>query len=262
MKKRILVLLVAVLMCAVLCASASAERKNTAYSKLGFALDASVVDNHLVVKAATADGEETFVAEDVSEELLNARTHKGDELISFGTIIDIAFDANGKVADISKLFNLDKRNVWFDTIKYGAEFTPVNGKAGNVLASGWVLGKTENTVVIGDTNHFEETYTLADNARKFTDEGGTVSISAAESDDYVEVSVADTGCGLSEEQQASLFTPLAPEAGHGFGLLNCKGIIEKYRKMSSLFSVCRLSVESRVGREAASSSDCRRARWR
>ena len=89
--------------------------------------------------------------------------------------------------------------------------------------------------------------TLADNARKFTDEGGTVSISAAESDDYVEVSVADTGCGLSEEQQASLFTPLAPEAGHGFGLLNCKGIIEKYRKMSSLFSVCRLSVESRVG---------------
>ena len=167
MKKRILVLLIAVLMCALLCASASAERKNTAYSKLGFALDASVVENHLVVKAVTADGEETFVAEDVSEELLNARTHKGDELISFGTIIDIAFDANGKVADISKLFNLDKRNVWFDTIKYGAEFTPANGKASNVLASGWVLGKTENTVVIGDTNHFEETYTLADNARIF-----------------------------------------------------------------------------------------------
>ena len=89
--------------------------------------------------------------------------------------------------------------------------------------------------------------TLADNARKFTGEGDTVSISAAEAEDYVEVSVADTGCGISEEKQASLFTPLAPETGHGFGLINCKGIIEKYRKMSSLFSVCQLSVESRVG---------------
>ena len=100
--------------------------------------------------------------------------------------------------------------------------------------------------------------TLADNARKFTSEGGSVSIEATEGDDYVQISVADTGHGMDEEQLASLFTthplsspthssPLTPEAGHGFGLLNCKGIIEKYRKTSSLFSVCQLKAESRVG---------------
>ena len=104
--------------------------------------------------------------------------------------------------------------------------------------------------------------TLADNARKFTPEGGTVTIGATETDDYVEVFVKDTGCGMDEEQLARLFTShpstltpenkpltlsLTTEKDHGFGLLNCKGIIDKYRKTSSVFSVCQLSAESRVG---------------
>ena len=103
--------------------------------------------------------------------------------------------------------------------------------------------------------------TLADNARKFTPEGGTVSIGATEKDNYVEVSVSDTGCGMDEEQLAHVFdhkvivdenllsphsSSLTPQS-HGFGLLNCKGIIEKYRKLSSIFSVCYLSAESKVG---------------
>ena len=37
-------------------------------------------------------------------------------------------------------------------------------------------------------------------------------------------------------------------ASHGFGLLNCKGIIEKYRKLSQLFSICTLQAESKQGR--------------
>ncbi|MCR4919929.1 MAG: DUF5112 domain-containing protein, partial [Prevotella sp.] len=110
--------------------------------------------------------------------------------------------------------------------------------------------------------------TLADNARKFTPEGGAVTVSAAEQDDYVEVSVSDNGCGMDEEQLAHVFdrkvivdetlpakqssasglqSPVRPQASHGFGLLNCKGIIEKYRKLSPIFSVCQLAAESRVG---------------
>jgi signal transduction histidine kinase len=85
--------------------------------------------------------------------------------------------------------------------------------------------------------------TLADNARKFTPAGGKVSISAKEQADYVEVSVADTGCGMSEEELAHVFDHKVSQ-GHGFGLMNCRGIIEKYRKMSQLFSVCQLSAES------------------
>ena len=87
--------------------------------------------------------------------------------------------------------------------------------------------------------------TLADNARKFTDEGA-VTIAAEQTADYVEVSVSDTGVGMDEAQLAHVFNHQLTT--HGFGLLNCKGIIEKYRKMSQLFSVCTLRVESEQGR--------------
>ena len=102
--------------------------------------------------------------------------------------------------------------------------------------------------------------TLADNARKFTVEGDSVTISAEESADYVEVSVSDTGCGMTEEQLQHVFdnkpvhddghekTKSGVQRSHGFGLMNCKGIIEKYRKVSQIFSVCLLSAESEQGR--------------
>ena len=131
--------------------------------------------------------------------------------------------------------------------------------------------------------------TLADNARKFTPAGGQVTIAAAEGEDadgqYVELSVQDTGCGMTEEdvqliltnkvydatkigsatsgvafshQGEKVFPPvgkvISPDCetpdgqkGFGFGLMNCKGIIEKYRKTSPLFAVCRFGIESRVG---------------
>ena len=89
--------------------------------------------------------------------------------------------------------------------------------------------------------------TLADNARKFTPEGGSVVVSASQTPDYVEISVADTGEGMSEDQRAHIFDP-KPLVNHGFGLLNCKGIIEKYRKISQIFSVCQITAESTKGR--------------
>ena len=85
--------------------------------------------------------------------------------------------------------------------------------------------------------------TLADNARKFTANGGQVNIAAIETDDYVEVSVSDTGVGIDESQLAHVFDHNV-EGGHGFGLLNCKGIIDKYRKLSRIFAVCTLEAES------------------
>ena len=95
--------------------------------------------------------------------------------------------------------------------------------------------------------------TLADNARKFTPEHGLVTITAADADNYVEISVKDSGEGMSEEQLAHLFDskPIRDEdarGGHGFGLLNCKGIIEKYRKISQIFSVCSIAAESEQGK--------------
>jgi len=108
--------------------------------------------------------------------------------------------------------------------------------------------------------------TIADNARKFTPAGGKVRVAATEADKYVEISVSDTGIGMTPEQMQEVFSvekrafheepadkvrmagTAAKEQGHGFGLVNCKGIIEKYKKISSLFSVCHIGVESEKGK--------------
>ena len=94
--------------------------------------------------------------------------------------------------------------------------------------------------------------TMADNARKFTPSGGRVSVSAqavetAGKGGYVEITISDTGAGMSEEELSHVFDRTYT-GGHGFGLLNCKGIIEKYKKMSSLFAVCQIRAESEEGR--------------
>ena len=99
--------------------------------------------------------------------------------------------------------------------------------------------------------------TLADNARKFTPAGGKVSIAADGTENYVEISVCDSGIGLSPEEvqtlnDSKLYDPSrigTPNAdkGFGFGIMNCKGIISSYRKLSSLFNVCDFGVESRQG---------------
>ena len=95
--------------------------------------------------------------------------------------------------------------------------------------------------------------TIADNARKFTGRDGRVTVSASEHDDSVEIAVEDTGQGMTEEQLAHLFDPKPIrqdnlQTSHGFGLLNCKGIIEKYRKVSQIFSVCTIAATSTPGK--------------
>lgn len=102
--------------------------------------------------------------------------------------------------------------------------------------------------------------TIADNARKFTPEGGIVSVSTVSTDNYVEISISDTGKGMSQKQQAHIFDYKQiidkkeyvsgyhgfsdTQTSHGFGLMNCKGIIDKYRKISHIFDVCCIAVES------------------
>ncbi len=104
--------------------------------------------------------------------------------------------------------------------------------------------------------------TLADNARKFTPEGGTVKLQTQETDDYVEVQVLDNGCGISPEEVEAINSgklwlthdiPVLGENNHdegggskgfGFGLMNCHSIIEKYKKHSAIFNCCIFGVRS------------------
>ncbi len=88
---------------------------------------------------------------------------------------------------------------------------------------------------------------------------------ARKGDNYVEISVEDNGCGLSPEDVAHIVgekvydskaigmndapdrEELRKNKGSGFGLMNCKGIIEKYKKTNALFNVCLFDVESTLG---------------
>lgn len=109
--------------------------------------------------------------------------------------------------------------------------------------------------------------TLAENARKYTPEGGTIKVYARTTEDaYVEISVEDNGRGISEEDVAHIIGEkvydsrvigmknaadpevLKENKGSGFGLINCKGIIEKYKKTNDLFRGCVFDVESELGK--------------
>ena len=66
-------------------------------------------------------------------------------------------------------------------------------------------------------------------------------------DAYVEICITDTGVGMDDKQLEHVFDRTYT-GGHGFGLLNCKGIIEKYKKVSSIFSVSSIFAESELGK--------------
>lgn len=74
---------------------------------------------------------------------------------------------------------------------------------------------------------------LLSNAIKFTPTGGTVSISSRETDDYVQLEVADTGIGISPEELPRIFDDFyrgmkVDAEGAGLGLSIAKKIIDAH----------------------------------
>jgi PAS domain S-box-containing protein len=78
-------------------------------------------------------------------------------------------------------------------------------------------------------------HNLIDNAVKYSPEGGQVSVSAKKDGGFVTVSVSDQGVGISEEDQARLFTPFQrlettqrAMKGIGLGLVVCRRLVEAH----------------------------------
>ena len=88
---------------------------------------------------------------------------------------------------------------------------------------------------------------LISNAIKYTPGRGEVSISAKKNDEKVEITVSDSGIGISPEQIATLFkidehqngTGPDKEMGTGIGLILCKEFVNKNNG--------KIWVESRMG---------------
>lgn len=104
---------------------------------------------------------------------------------------------------------------------------------------------TEETKVLVDWQSINTILrNFLNNALKYTPEGGSITFDAALRNDFIELSVQDTGVGIKPEQLQKLFvvgentsTPgTNMEKGTGIGLLLCRDLIEKnggYIRMES-----------------------------
>ena len=87
---------------------------------------------------------------------------------------------------------------------------------------------------------------LVTNALQHTAQG-SVTMSATSAEGMVDISVSDTGCGMSAEQQENLFRADREVQGeHGFGLILCRYIIKKHDDLTR--RGCKLWVESTEGK--------------
>ena len=90
-------------------------------------------------------------------------------------------------------------------------------------------------LVEGDQDRISQVLTnLINNAIKFTDHGTVVvQVSANDKQEKINVTVTDTGCGISQQAQSKLFTPFYQENQHtskrhggtGLGLVICQRLI-------------------------------------
>lgn len=86
---------------------------------------------------------------------------------------------------------------------------------------------------------------LISNAIKFTDEGGTVSVSVKASDNHATIKISDTGCGMSREVGKHIFDKFyqadssRATEGNGLGLALVKKVVDITNNT--------ISVESRQG---------------
>jgi len=90
---------------------------------------------------------------------------------------------------------------------------------------------------------------LISNASEAMENGGTLTVSAepAHEDGFLEITISDTGCGISEEDQKSIFEPFfttkEEEKGVGLGLSVVYGIVTNHNGS--------VEVESEVGKGSA-----------
>jgi signal transduction histidine kinase/ActR/RegA family two-component response regulator len=87
-------------------------------------------------------------------------------------------------------------------------------------------------LVMGDASELREVLVnMVFNAVDAMPEGGTLTLSATESDGYVEISIKDTGTGMSAEVSSRIFDPFFTtkgKAGMGLGLAVSYGIVRRH----------------------------------
>lgn len=195
------------------------------------------------------------------EEIKRSKYHYIDELItSINEYNDIlALWIKMKQGTLSLKIENFELNALFDVLLKGRKTFEIKQQTLTVEPTGAIV-KADKALTLFMIN------TLTENARKYTQAGGHISVRAQETDAYVEISIQDDGPGLSQEdighilgekvydsgkiglQDSKNADEVKKNKGHGFGLMNCKGIIEKYKKTNEIFRVCLFNIESECGK--------------
>jgi signal transduction histidine kinase len=106
-----------------------------------------------------------------------------------------------------------------------------------------------DVVIFADENMVKAIFrNLISNAIKFTNPKGNILLKSDSNDPFVEITIADNGIGISQENLKNLFRTdmtlstrgTAKESGTGLGLLLCKEFVEKHNG--------KIWVESEVGK--------------
>jgi CheY-like chemotaxis protein/anti-sigma regulatory factor (Ser/Thr protein kinase) len=89
-----------------------------------------------------------------------------------------------------------------------------------------------HALVLGDPSELREVLVnMVFNAVDAMPEGGKLMLSADEVEDQIQISVSDTGTGMTQETRSRVFDPFFTtkgEAGMGLGLAVCYGIIQRH----------------------------------
>ncbi|MCL6100837.1 MAG: PAS domain-containing sensor histidine kinase [Bacteroidetes bacterium] len=165
------------------------------------------------------------------------------------SVVGNIYDLTKNLLDWSRLqngrmeCNIVKLNL-YETVMYAASLVSANARNKKISIANNV---DKYATVFADDMMLNSVFeNLLSNAIKFTPRGGTITISSKPINIFHEISIVDSGIGMSEETLQKIFriesvhTTLGTEKekGTGLGLLLCKEMIERQKGA--------ISVESKV----------------
>ena len=180
---------------------------------------------------------------ELQDKYLNIISHEADRLEKLTRSLLVLNDLDER----KRMMNIRKFDI-NDVIKNTANTFEVICSKKNIDLELLLSGR--ELFVEADMEQIQQVlYNLLDNAVKYTPTGGHVNVSVAQWEMYVEIKVSDTGKGISESNQASIFKRFYREEeihnqpGVGIGLYLTREIVTQQGGY--------VTVESQVGKGSA-----------
>jgi two-component system phosphate regulon sensor histidine kinase PhoR len=169
------------------------------------------------------------VPDEIKERLEKINRHSDELTHMVNDLLDISRIESGKVAMKREPQDLNY------IVKTVLDLLSVQFKEKEISTP--VEIKPEATTVMADRSQLERVFiNILGNALKFTPVKGKISVSAKKVDDFVQIDINDTGCGLPSGEQEKIFEEFyrvdnainETVKGTGLGLALVKRIIEAH----------------------------------